>query len=444
MRRPTGATKSKSKLRISFDPSEATADDAIPLPVVTKPSRLAESAAAISSSRANRQEQDGPVYNKSYLEELKGSTPSTPKDISLYNSSAEDTDNPTTAATALTTTGNRALDLAAKFGTSSALSSASAIPSAAEIQEKKDRRARLAKEQQAAKLGLTASSAGGSIGKNDDYVSLDAYDSDGEFKPSRLQVASFTKADHLQSAEEYTRLVPEDEDLAEGFDSFVEDEHNITGIDSRRDGDRSRNRILMSRANPNQRQQDLRDRETLRAMIDEAEGGGGGTGMSQRHSSDNDGNASGDESDESNSSDSSDASLRHAYNAAQTSRGTAAFGHNETAAKTRRRAERDAIRPRQPEKTTSIPTLAVALGRLRELHGQAEMEKQRAEKRKAEIERRLVEVESEKGRIQQGLEELGRQLEATKLQRDEDTEMINVNGNGNGRIERGLDNIGDG
>lgn len=392
VRRPTAAPKSKSKLRISFDPGQSTEADVVP--TIAKPSRLGASVLSTSlphhvSSAVDRPDSDRPAYSKSYLDELKGSTPTTPRDLSLYNSSAEDEP-----------PANRALDVASKFGTSTSLAS-SAIPSAAEIQEKKDRRARLAKEQQATALSSTN---GGSIGQNDDYVSLDAYDSDGEFKPSRLQVASYSRADQIQSAQEHTRLVPEDEDIAEGFDDFVDDSGS--------------NRLLMSRAN--QRNQDTRDRESLRVLIDQAEG------------------ASLLDDDMDDDSDDSDASLKLAYNAAQTSHGTTAFGQNESAAKTRRRVEREAMRPRQPEKTTSVLTLAAALSRLREVQEQAEHGKQRAEIRKAEIERRLNEVEGEKGRIQKGLEELGKQLEETKITARED-----VDGRGqNGRIDRGLDSIG--
>lgn len=125
------------------------------------------------------QEADRPTYSQDYLKELRDSTPSTPKQADSMNTSEDDSE--------------RGLDIAAKFGDVVSVSSqpgTSAIPSQAEIKEKKERRARLAKEQ--------------------DYISLDT-DESGELSllPKKEQPD--------------TRLVRDDEDFAEGFDEFVED-----------------------------------------------------------------------------------------------------------------------------------------------------------------------------------------------------------------------------
>ncbi|KAK5954937.1 hypothetical protein OHC33_003616 [Knufia fluminis] len=411
VRRPNAAPKTKSKLRMSFDPTaESTADDQ-PTAIPPKPSGLGASALSrnptVTPSVSERdRDEPRPSYSKSYLDELKGSTPSTPKDLSLYNSSAEETDDlPLTKQT-------QSLDIASKFGTPST-TLPNTIPSASEIQEKKDRRLRLAREQQANTLGPSTSNItteGNSVSAQDDFISLDAYDSDGEFKPSRMQISTHLHNDRLANAQEYTRLVPEDEDIAEGFEAFINDDHERT---------QKSGRILMG-----MKSSDALERQRMREMIHTAEGGGSG--------------GSDDDSDNSNGSD---ASASNAYMAAQTSHGV---GFSNLSKDERRRHEKEARRPRQPEKTTPIPTLAAGLARLRELQSSAEMNRERAEMRKAEIRRRLEEVEGEKGRIQRALEDLGGQLEETSKRVVAQREGENGNGNdGGGRTRQGgLEDIG--
>lgn len=188
--------KQKSKLRISFNPDETTmVEDSIgPSEVITpkKPrskKKVQEKSGlrhpwTPSGSSENLplrvgQEADRPTYSQDYLKELRDSTPSTPKHAGSMHTSEDE--------------GERSLDIAAKFGGVVSVSNQlgqSAIPSEAEIREKKERRARLAQEQ--------------------DYISLDA-DESGEISllPKKEQ--------------QDTRLVRDDEDFAEGFDEFVED-----------------------------------------------------------------------------------------------------------------------------------------------------------------------------------------------------------------------------
>ena len=147
-------------------------------------------AANISSEHLPlRQTEDRPSYSADALNELKISTPSTPKDLrSLSDIEPEE---------------NKALDLAAKFGSDLLVyDSNSAIPTDAEIREKKERRARLAKEQDFINL-------------DDNDAEMDDEDSDGE--RSLLPYAK------LKPKKEETRLVRDDEDIAEGFDEFVSD-----------------------------------------------------------------------------------------------------------------------------------------------------------------------------------------------------------------------------
>lgn len=106
--------------------------------------------------------------------------------------------------------GTQALDISSKFGTSLAhYQQSSAIPSATEIAEKKARRARLAKEQQA-----------------EEFISLDPDDPDLDDEDEnvmkdeqgRLVLKPKDKYGQLES-----RLVADDEDIMENFDEFTED-----------------------------------------------------------------------------------------------------------------------------------------------------------------------------------------------------------------------------
>ncbi|PHH67323.1 hypothetical protein CDD81_86 [Ophiocordyceps australis] len=122
---------------------------------------------------------DRPIYSKEYLSELQSSTPNTPGDIS---SMPTDVDEMMLDASELQ--GATIVDA------SEAMTSVpnTQILSEAEIRERKERRARLAKEQE--------------------YIVID--DDDGDNGLGR-------------SKKETTRLVREEEDLGEGFDDYVED-----------------------------------------------------------------------------------------------------------------------------------------------------------------------------------------------------------------------------
>lgn len=311
------------------------------------------------------------------------------------------------------------IDIASKFGPSASTSTPSGIINPTQIAERKARRARLAKESQAALLSSNNNNNdGNSISKNSDFISLDAYDSDGEFKPSRLQLSTYLHDDNIATSKEFTRLVPEDEDIAEGFESFVEAD-NAGGP----------NRLNMS-----MKINEAKEREAIRNLIDRAEGHSlkdNDSDASHARSDDDDNDSDGD-----GASSDSDASQTAAYTTAQTLHGTS-LSH--LSASQRRQLTRDAVRPKAPEKTTAIPSLAAGLARLRELQGRAEQGRVRAEVRIGEIERRLGEVEGEKVRIQRGLEEVGRELERVGG-------GAGVNGNDSGGGEngqgRGLDDIG--
>ena len=149
-----------------------------------------------------------PAYSKDYLNELKSSTPSTPKDVRSLQTGAEHG-----GLDSSDLEGAVILDL----DTETAY-----IPSEAEIREKKERRARLAHEK--------------------DFISLEDHEGDG----SQL---SFL----LKKKKQESRLVREDEDLGEGFDDFVDD-----------------GRVALGRKQ--EREARKRQREEMADMISQAEG----------------------------------------------------------------------------------------------------------------------------------------------------------------------------
>ncbi|KAK5213286.1 hypothetical protein LTR99_000729 [Exophiala xenobiotica] len=421
VRRPTSnAPRTKSKLRMSFNPGEddtssrtptgAREDEEQPIIPLTKPSRLGLSSAAQSvlnrgTDRSDRSDLEGigqdhdrdrPSYSKAYLDELRNSTPSTPRDLS---SSRQDSPSLDLIDPSVETSQTpQQLDLESKFGKTaiSSASSSSRIPTAAEIREKKDRRARLAKEQAAANAEPTTTDGA-------DFISLEDYDSDGEFKPRRMQVGSYVPP----TREKNTRLVPDDEDIAEGFDDFVEDSGRVT---------------LSRKA---QRQQTLREREAMRALIDGAEGAGYG--------SDSDGSGP-EESD-------SEYERHQHYESAQTHRGmdglSAHMAHT-----------RQANRPRQPRETTAIPKLSAGLARLRDMVSHLEFEKARIAKRRADIAKEKVEIKESQAHIQTRLEEAGKELETvTREHLGDDAAAANsraTSGIGTGTTTPGINGQGHG
>lgn len=155
-------------------------------------------------------DQDRPSYSNEHLKELKESTPVTPKDLPEKEK-------------------ERTVDVAAKFGEVMKVSTPSALPSEAEIREKKERRARLAKEHNA------------SLIKEDDYISLNDPEQVDEWDPNG----------HGEDSKD-TRLIRDDEDFAEGFDDFVED-----------------GKVSLGRKA--EREQKRRQREEMRELINDAE-----------------------------------------------------------------------------------------------------------------------------------------------------------------------------
>ena len=276
----------------------------------------------LSSERGPlRNTDERPSYTAESLHELKSSTPSTPKDIGVKDGSEA-----------------QALDLAAKFGTDLALRTGDGvIPTEAEIAEKKARRRRLAQEQE--------------------YISLQASNSEDE-EDDENEVSLNAKKDKYTE----TRLVPDDEDVAEGFEDFVED-----------DG-----RVALGRTEA--REQRRREKERIRSLISEAEG----------HSSD--GSENGPEND-----DDSEAERRAAYEAAQTRAGMDGLE--------RLSDHQQQQRPRTPPKITPLPSLPNVLEKLNARLALLETQKKARVQRMEEIAREKTEIQDREVEIQRLLRE---------------------------------------
>lgn len=314
--------------------------------------------------------EDRPSYSKDYLTELRNSTPSTPKDLSSYTSSVEEEED------------LKALELASKFGdTPMPGPSTGAIPTESEIREKKERRARLAKEH----------------GAEQDYIALEDYDSDGEFKPRRMQVSTYLEKE--QDREEDSRLIREDEDVLEGFDDFVEDAGRVT---------------LDKKGKREQRKRELLER---REMIINAEN--------------------------SSSESDSEAEANEAYELAQSRAGMDGLNLGEQAVKrgVKKRATRGA---REPAAMVKIPRLGDVVRGLKERQKGMEDDKKRMETRVVELDRELLKVKEMESHIQAQLEEAGQEFERMKNALQEKHRGSGPNGLlGEEKAElRGLENLG--
>lgn len=246
---------------------------------------------------------DRPRYSLDHLNELKSSTPSTPKEHK-----------------SLMVIGNR---------------SSLTVYTDAEIKEKKERRARLAQEE---------------------YIKL----SDGDEDSNQISLLS-----HKPKSNK--RLVPDDEDVAEGFDEFVEDGRITLG----RKAERERKR---------RRQAEIRD------LINEAEG-----------SSENE-------------SDDSEAHRRAAYEMAQTRAGMDGLQQN------RRSLNQQPIRSRTPPKITPLPTLNACRERLRDSLIGIQHTRMQKVMRMEELQREKAEIATREVEIQELLRQAGERYEKLRYE----------------------------
>lgn len=251
----SGSTKLKKKAsssRLSFGVTDPAGDSSEQPITPKKSSTLSQRAtenSALRSSLSSRKlptrsfgpEVEGTSYSKEYLEELQSSTPNTPQNIASLRIHDDDADTSTGAAG----NGGDAMDLdpselegavvvpQSDLSMSAFSTTGGHIPSAVEIREKKERRARLAAE-------------GG------------AYNDEDENDDDYISLAPKKKKDD-------TRLIAEDEDLGEGYDEFVEDARLELGKKGEREAAR-------------------RHRREMAELIDAAEGGDGDDGPSDADS----------------------------------------------------------------------------------------------------------------------------------------------------------------
>lgn len=269
-----------------------------------------------------RQSDDRPSYSIDHLNELKSLTPSTPKDLK----SLSNTEN----------VAGKTLDLASKFGSSLAVYQDSAIPTDAEIKEKKERRARLAKEE---------------------YIRLSDDDNDN----------GISLLPRKQNSD--TRLVRDDEDIAEGFDEFVEDGQIAVGRKA-------------------EREQKRRHKAEIQDLINEAEG-----------SSEDD-------------FDDSEAERRAAYEVAQTRSGMDGLQKGSQA------ASRYPPRPRTPPKITPLPNLNACRERLRDVLSGIQHARTQKVRRMEELQREKADIAAREVEIQELLREAGERYEKLRSEID--------------------------
>lgn len=173
----TARKKKPASSRLSFGPGEIISGDAAEAledeETFTPKKAIGRRIVEKSSQYDNLvDDEERPTYSKGYLDELKSSTPTSMALVTADDELGLDE-----------LEGAMIIDLDSK---------PSYIPSEAEIREKKERRARLAHEE--------------------DFISLN----DDGGRDSELSLVSRKKKPE-------SRLVREDEDLGEGFDEFVED-----------------------------------------------------------------------------------------------------------------------------------------------------------------------------------------------------------------------------
>lgn len=367
VKRPAfGKAKKRSSLRISFGPGEDTnpgdesGETAVVTPKKSNLSRIAlEKSARLRAQSPLVPEASRPTeYSKDYIAELRNSTPSTPRDV-VVSAQGEDE--------------NRTLDIASKFGLL-APEAPSVIPTQAEIQEKKARRRRLAHE-------VAAHDDDDDEDRDRPWTSDD--EGDDEFRQRRNEISLRPKEKYAE-----TRLVHDDEDMAEGFDDFVEDGKISLGRKSEKEARRVR-------------------RAEMAELIQEAEGGS-----------------------EDDVSDDSDEERNMAFAAAQA------------------RAGRYGQKIKDEDDGSTTPPRIAPLPDLHQVLEGLSLDIQAKQQRKRLILQKLQELKDDHVRIEERKQYLQEQLQKTgdeyeKLRQDAGLPALSTNG-AEGRLltERGLDSLG--
>ncbi|KAI8292234.1 hypothetical protein K4K60_009435 [Colletotrichum sp. SAR11_57] len=357
--------KRQSSSRLSFGGAQGGGDDGEKTEYTTPKKATLGYTALENSAIKNRlpmrtfrdEEEDRPRYSKEYLDELQNSTPNTPQNLASQRVHDEDE-----------------MDLDASELEGALIVNSDELGSRpqqtniltdAEIQERKERRARLAQEQ-----------------SGDDFISFDDDEGGASLRKK--------KAD--------TRLVPEDEDLGEGFDDFVEDGGLSLGRKA-------------------EREEKLRRRREMAEQIKMAEGD------------------SGDESD------ASEAERRAAFEAAQTRSGMDGL-------------EKPQTNPAEhllqvPPKITPLPDLSECLSRLQMTMRAMELELADKTKRVEELRQEKESILTRKDEVQELLNEAGQKYtsavgtsSAAESAAQSPARQITNTGASELRVERGLESLG--
>ncbi|RMZ66874.1 nineteen complex-related 2 domain-containing [Pyrenophora seminiperda CCB06] len=365
VKRPVlGKSKKRSSLRISFGPGDEgnegadSSDTTLVTPKKANLNRIAlEKSAQLRARSPLVAEAPKPTeYSKDYLEELRRSTPSTPSDLTASADPFEKTE--------------RALDIASKFGPVTSLDSSSAIPSDAEIREKKARRRRLAQEENARD------------DEDRDWASDDQ--GEDEFRQHKNEIS-------LRPKDKYgeTRLIHDDEDIAEGFDDFVEDGKISLGRKSEREAQRRR-------------------RAEIAELINDAEGLSGDDGSSG-----------------------SDEERNIAFAAAQARAGR--YGQ---------KIQDEDDGSKTPPRITPLPELDDVLEGLTIDIKTKQQRKNLILQRLQDLKDDKIKIEERKKYLQEQLQETGEKYE--KLRQEQGLPALPANGVEGGRLitERGLDSLG--
>jgi hypothetical protein len=324
--------KKKASSRLSFGPGEIISgdaaealedDEAFTPKKPTLGRRVIEGNALRTTipfpARAGEDDEERPTYSKDYLNELKSSTPNRPKEIQEYQATAEDEE----GLDASELEGAMVIDLDTHVPH---------IPTEAEIREKKERRARLAQEK--------------------DFISLNDTDDD------RRQLSLLPRR---KTAE--TRLVRDDEDVAEGFDEFVNDGRIALGKKQEREARR-------------------KHRKEIADMIYKAEGS------------------------EEGESDDSEEERNAAYEAAQTRAGMDGLHKPDD--------EERAAATLVPSKITPLPVLSECLERLQSTLSAMQQELAKKHQKVAMLEKEKEEILAREAEVQGLLKQSGERFAALK------------------------------
>ncbi|RYP45885.1 hypothetical protein DL768_007842 [Monosporascus sp. mg162] len=313
------------------------------------------------------------LYSKEYLSELQNSTPNTPQNLSTADD--EMSLDPSELEGAMVVDSGTGQEVAPLPGAPHRTE----ILTEAQIQEKKERRVRLAKAQ-----------------GNDDFISLSDDDNGDQRRAgdSYLAVLSRRSDDHGPAPRsEATRLVREDEDLGEGFDAFVEDGGLSLGAKAEREARREQ-------------------RAQMASLIEAAEGA----------------------SVEDEISDDSEAERRAAYEAAQTRKGMDGL---KAAKRTLDGNAREGVVP-VPHRIAPLPDLSVLLDEFRGRVQRRKDEVARARARIAELRAERDGIARREPEVQRLLDEAGERYRALVMPGSTGSGSAGGgDGNGNGAAGNG-------